>query len=291
MKVSGFSFIRNAVQFDYPIVEAIQSVLPLCDEFVVALGQCEDGTLELLQSISSPKLKIIHTVWDDSLREGGRVLAEETNKAFKEIQKDSDWCIYIQGDEVLHEKYHPTVKEAMEENLHNLQIDGLLFKYLHFYGSYDYVGTSSRWYRHEIRVVRNHPSIYSFRDAQGFRKGDNKMLVVKPIDATIYHYGWVKPPSSMQAKQKSFQKLWHSDGWVEKHVAKAEEFDYSGIDRLARFLGDHPKVMEDRIRQANWDFDFDLSKNTLTLKERTKEWIRDNLGLDFNYKNYILAKK
>jgi len=176
MKVSGFSFIRNAVEFDYPIVEAIQSVLPICDEFVVALGLCEDGTLELLQSISSPKLKIIHTTWDEGLREGGRVLAEETNKAFRAIQKESDWCFYIQGDEVLHEKYHDTVKKAMEENLHDRKIDGLLFKYLHFYGSYDYVGTSSRWYRHEIRVVRNNPSIYSFRDAQGFRMGNNKML-------------------------------------------------------------------------------------------------------------------
>ncbi len=107
MKVSGFSFIRNAIQYDYPIVEAIQSILPLCDEFVIAVGRSEDQTLSLIQSIQSDKIRIIETVWDDSLREGGRVLAVETDKALAAIAPDSDWAFYIQGDEVVHEKYLP----------------------------------------------------------------------------------------------------------------------------------------------------------------------------------------
>ena len=68
MKVTGFSFIRNGVKFDFPIVEAIKSILPICDEFVVAVGKSEDDTLGLIQSIGSPKIKIIETVWDESLR-------------------------------------------------------------------------------------------------------------------------------------------------------------------------------------------------------------------------------
>jgi hypothetical protein len=291
MKVCGFSFIRNAVLYDYPIVEAIQSVLPLCDLFVLAVGNCDDDTQGLLEALPSEKIQIIHTVWDDTLREGGKVLAEETNKAFRAIPSDFDWCFYIQGDEVLHEKYHDTVIKAMQENLNKKHIDGLLFKYLHFYGSFDYVATSSRWYKNEIRIIRNNPSFYSFRDAQGFRKNKNNMLVVKPIDAFIYHYGWVKPPTSMQAKQQTFQRLWHSDDWVEKNVAKRDAFDYSGIDRLTRFEGDHPAVMKERIRRANWQFDYDLSKNTLTVKEFCKELALRYFGLDFNYKNYILDKE
>lgn len=101
MKVSGFTFVRNAIKFDYPIVEAIGSILPLCDEVIVAVGKSEDNTLELIRSINDPKIKIIETIWDDTLREGGRVLAEETNKAFDAIDSKSDWCFYIQGDEVI----------------------------------------------------------------------------------------------------------------------------------------------------------------------------------------------
>ena len=102
MKVSGFTFIRNGIKYDYPIVEAIKSILPICDEFIVAVGNSEDDTLKLIQNISNEKIKIIETVWDDSQRENGTVLALETDKAFKNISKDTDWCFYIQGDEVIH---------------------------------------------------------------------------------------------------------------------------------------------------------------------------------------------
>ncbi|MDG1841447.1 MAG: glycosyltransferase family 2 protein, partial [Crocinitomicaceae bacterium] len=174
MKVCGFTFIRNALKYDYPILEAIYSILPLCDEFVVAVGNSEDETLKLIQNIASEKIKIFETKWDDTQREGGKVLAIETDKAFKAISKDADWCFYIQGDEVIHEKYLPAIKQGMEKNQHQDHVDGLLFKYLHFYGSYDYIGDSSKWYSHEIRVVKNNPKIYSFKDAQGFRKNENE---------------------------------------------------------------------------------------------------------------------
>lgn len=287
MKVSGFTFIRNAIQLDYPIVEAIQSILPICDEVVVAVGNSDDATMALIEGIAPDKIKIVPTVWDDSLREGGKVLADETNKAFAAIAKDSDWAFYIQGDEVIHEKYLPVVQQAMETNLNNKAVDGLLFNYTHFYGSYDYIGSSSKWYRHEIRVVRNDQSIYSYRDAQGFRKGDNQKLNVKAIDAVIYHYGWVKAPEAMQRKQESFHKLWHDDQWMEKHVAKVEAFDYlSHINQLQVFEGSHPRVMQKRIAAKNWQFEYDISFNKRNLKERFKSFLRKYLNIDIGYKNY-----
>ena len=73
MKVSGFTFVRNAVKYDYPVKEAISSVLPLCDEFIVCLGHSDDETEALVRSLKSDKIRIIPSVWDDSLREGGRV--------------------------------------------------------------------------------------------------------------------------------------------------------------------------------------------------------------------------
>ncbi len=286
MKVTGFSFIKNALIYDYPIVEAIQSILPVCDNFIVAVGKSDDKTLELIQNIDKKKVKIVETVWDDSLREGGRVLAEETNKAFQAIPDDSDWAFYIQGDEVVHEKYLPVIKSAMEKYQHNKEVEGLLFKYLHFYGSFDYVGASPRWYSHEIRVVRNNKSIYSFRDAQGFRIGDNQKLKVKPIDAYVYHYGWVKPPESMQKKQEEFNKLWHDDNWVDKNVAKVAEFDYSTVDFLELFKGDHPQVMQERIQSKNWKFDHDISINRMSFKNKLKYFLRKYLNINIGYKNY-----
>lgn len=289
MKVTGFSFVRNAIKFDYPIVEAINSILPICDDFIIAVGNSDDNTLELIKSINSPKIKIIETVWDDSLREGGRVLAVETDKAFQAIPSDSDWAFYIQGDEVVHEKYLNTIYNEMLRWKDDEYVDGLLFNYKHFFGSYDYVGVSTKWYRNEIRVIRNNKKIYSYRDAQGFRKNINEKLNVKPIDAYIYHYGWVKHPRSMQSKFESNNRLYFDDRWIENHVAKKEEFDYSGIDALSLFEEKHPQVMENRIRKKNWKFDYDLSTNKLSIKHRFKIFANRYLGLNIGYKNYKIV--
>jgi hypothetical protein len=290
MKVSGFSFIRNAVKYDYPIVEAITSILPLCDEFVIMLGNSDDNTRQLLESISSPKLKIIDSIWDDSLREGGRVLAAETNKAFHHISSDSEWCFYIQGDEIIHEKYLPVIQEAMKNYLNDLRIEGLLFNYLHFYGSYDYVGDSTRWYRKEVRIIRNDKSIYSFRDAQGFQK-QGRPLRVAPVNAFVYHYGWVKPPGKQQEKQRYFHKLWHDDKWIKAHAIVNQEFDYSKIDSLSLFKETHPEVMKKRIAEKNWTFQFDPSRKNLSLKSKLKLVVEQYTGWrPGEYKNYKIIK-
>jgi hypothetical protein len=287
MKVTGFTFIKNAIKYDYPIVEAIQSVLPLCDDFVVAVGKSDDDTLALIQSISPDKIKIIETVWDETKRVGGQVLAIETDKAFQAITSDSDWAFYIQGDEVIHEKYHAVIKENMLKYKEDQTVDGLLFKYLHFYGSYDYVVVSSNFYKHEIRVIKNNKKIYSYRDAQGFRKNNNEKLQVKLIDAYVYHYGWVKEPKAMQEKQKTFQKLWHDDEWVEQNVVKSEEFDYeSHISELAKFTESHPLIMRPRIEKKSWKFEHDISFNRRKLKDYFKAFLLKGFGIDLNYKNY-----
>jgi hypothetical protein len=290
MKISGFTFIRNAIKYDYPVLESIQSILPLCDEFIVAVGQSDDATLSLVESINSPKIRIIHTTWDDSLREGGRVLALETDKAFRAIASDSNWAFYIQADEIVHEKYLDTINNAMQHWKDDPKVDGLLFKYQHFYGSYDYVGESSNWYRREIRVIRNDRSIYSYRDAQGFRKGDNEKLRVKLIDAEIYHYGWVKHPAVMQKKQETFHKLWHNDQWVEKNIPATAEFDYTEVDALRLFTGTHPQTMFARIDQKNWTFEHDISKHNYSTKELLKKWVREYTGWYIGeYRNYRLV--
>lgn len=290
MKVTGFSFIKNAQKYDFPIVEAIESILPVCDDFVVAVGESDDGTLDLIEGIAPDKIKIVSTQWDESLREGGRILAVETDKALAGVPEDSDWAFYIQGDEVMHEKYLETIYNGMLNYKDDPRVDGLLFKYLHFYGSYDYVGTSSNWYKHEIRAIKNNKSIYSYRDAQGFRKGNNEKLWVQPIDAYVYHYGWVKEPEIMQRKRVNNSKYWHDDKWVEEHIRPTETFQYGhNVNELKLFSGTHPEVMKKRIEAKNWKFDYDISRNRKSLKDKSKAFFKKYLGLDFSYKNYRIA--
>lgn len=287
MKITGFTFIRNAVKFDYPVVEAINSILPVCNDFVVAVGNSDDNTSELIQNIDKQKISIIDTVWDDSpeMKKGGKVFALETNKAFHAVPDDSDWAFYIQGDEAIHEKYLGIIYSAMERWKDDDRVDGLLFNYLHFYGSYDYVGTSPMWYRNEIRVIKNNKEIYSFRDAQGFRKSKNKKLNVIPIDAYIYHYGWVKEPGVMMDKVKNTSKFYQNEKKYKKIISD-KDFDYSRIDALSLFTESHPRLMQERINQKNWSFEHDIAFNRLSLRYRAKIFLKDHLGVNTFYENY-----
>jgi glycosyltransferase involved in cell wall biosynthesis len=292
MKVVGFSFIRNAVTFQYPIVEAIRSILPLCDEVVVAVGRSTDNTRALVEAIS-PKVRIIDTEWDDSLKEGGRVLAVETDKAYRAIPADTDWCIYIQGDEVLHEDGYDAIKKAMERWKDDKRVDGLLLKYRHFFGSYDYIGAEGHWYRHEIRVVRRRDDIYSYRDAQGFRKGGNQKLRVKPVDAYIHHYGWVQDPKVMKAKFNVKDIINHgAEGTIDavndvSNIVVPEGYAFSLVNSLAHYNGKHPAVMQERIAKMDWRFHWDMSRNKLRFKDKFKNFMERWTGWrPFTYKNY-----
>jgi hypothetical protein len=288
VNICGFTFVKNAVKLDFPLVESILSALPLCEKFVIALGDSNDGTRELIENIGNSKIHIIDSVWDESQKTGGRVYALETDKAFQAIGSEYDWCLYIQADEVLHEKDYPAIRDTITKWNSHKDVDGFLFKYFHFYGTFDYVGNSRKWYRNEIRIIRNDKSIHSYRDAQGFRKQGRKLSVV-PIDATIYHYGWVRPPALMKQKNDTVKK-YYSGEIIE---FDSFEFDYeNSFDALTKFKGTHPEVMKERIHSKNWEINIDTRKIQMKFKYKILYYIEKYFGVRlFEYRNYKINPK
>ncbi|MFA9205957.1 MAG: hypothetical protein ACEQR6_04685 [Burkholderiaceae bacterium] len=291
MKIAGFTIIKNAVTNDFPIVEAIGSILPVVDEMIVLMGDSSDETTALIEAIGDPKIKIHHSVWNKNLRKGGAVLADETDKAFALVGDEYTWAFYIQGDEVVHEKYHATIRAACEKYASDTEVQGLLFKYKHFYGTYDYVGDSRKWYANEIRIIRNNKAISAYRDAQGFRIGRTK-LPVACVDASIYHYGWVKSPAQMRKKLKESSVYWNDDTAMEKIKLSPEDYDFTGFDSLEKFTGTHPRVMVDRIQKKNWVIDVDLSQKKFSFKNKCLYYFEKFTGIrPFDFKNYKIIRK
>ena len=290
MKVSGFTFVRNAINLYYPIVEAITSVLPICDEFMVAAGDSEDGTTELIRSIGDPKIKIIETVWDPVYFVRGAINAQQTNVALE--QCTGDWAFYLQADEVVHEKYLPRVMEKMTRYLDAPKVEGFLFDYRHFYGDYDHYQIAHNWYPKEIRIVRNGIEVQSWGSAQSFRRNGKKLKVVHS-EAEIYHYGWVRPPKKMTQKQIALASLHHDSEWVKKRYPdERREYNFGRLRTLGRFVGSHPKVMQKRIAEKNWEIS--PTKSSQERQDRLSirilsflenKILRRRLG---GYKNYIL---
>jgi len=292
MKVSGITIIRNALINDYPIVEAIKSILPMVDAMIVAVGDCQDDTENLIRAIGSEKIIIVHSTWDMSMRKGGVILAAETNKVLQHVSADTDWIFYIQGDEVIHEKYQPAIIDGMKKYLHDKAVEGLLFRYVHFYGTYDYVGDSRKWYNCETRIIRNNRGIYSYRDAQGFRKEGDQKLNVARLDAAVYHYGWVKHPRDMKIKQKQVAPFWDdNDASVNNLLAEEDFFDYSQFDALTLFKDTHPEVMKERIARKNWHVELDIRKKKMKFKYRILHVIEKITGKRlFTFSNHRIIR-
>ncbi len=317
MKISGFTMGKNVSKLYYPMKASIQSILPIVDEFIVVLGDSDpdDTTREEIQSIGDPKIKIIDTVWDIEKYPRGMEHAHQTDIA--KSYCTGDWLFYLQADEVVHEKDLPVIKARCEELLHKKEVEGLLFNYIHFWGDYWHYHNSHGWYRKEIRIIRNDPDIHSWESAQSFRripgfdhlnyrqqKGTYKLKVAQ-VDASIYHYGWVRPPSYMKSKIKAFKTNHQGKARIEELERSKKDyfaFDYGVVGKLPVFKGTHPAVMNEWITKFNWGDQLQYSgkpnRNRLPHKHekfryRLATWIEKNLlfGKPIGeFRNYILLK-
>jgi glycosyltransferase involved in cell wall biosynthesis len=255
MKVSGFSICRNAVKFDYPIVEVIRSALPIVDEFVVNVGQSNDQTLDVIRSIGSEKVRIVESQWDDSMKKDGLLFSYETNKALARCS--GDWALYLQADEVLHERDYDRLLRGLRDNLSNPTVLGFTFRYLHFYG--DYYSCNPWFYHRAVRIIRHDGQIESCGDAVGFwLKADQGYLQtahrdrVCPSGGTIYHYGWVKAPKVLLEKFRYQVARHHGDtpGAEQAALLAKDEYEFVDYHIMRNFSGTHPRVMTGRINRT-----------------------------------------
>lgn len=309
--ISGFSMAKNADKLGYPVKEAVLSILPLVDEFIFALGDCDsdDKTRELLESIDSDKLTIIDTVWDLEKYPRGMEHAHQSDIAKEHCS--GDWLFYVQADEIVHEDDLPLIRKRCGELLDDREVEDLLFRYKHFWGDYEHYHFSHNWYKDEIRIIRNDPDIHSWESAQSFRripdfdglsyrqqKGTYKLKVAR-VNAYIYHYGWVRPPHIMRTKSRVFTRIHHGEQKVKDLEKKNHfDFDYGDLSKLRVFKGAHPEVMQDRIKQFDWG---DQLKNVNPKRARFKHekirykfvtFLENNIFHRpvFDFGNFILLK-
>jgi len=287
MKVSGFTFIKNAEMLGYPFIESIQSVLPIVDEFVIAVGESDDNTLEIIKSIKDDKIRIIETQWNESMQDRGYVYAQQ--KMTAQFSCTGDWAFYLEGDEVLHEKDLDTIRNTMERHLDNPEVEALYFDYYHFYGKPNQVGIAG--YKRAPRIIRNTIRNYS-PDGLFFVVMDKNKKGRYPKAAHagchIYHYGHVRKVERNNEKIKQVGKYW---GDEEPNTFST----YGNIDlaEIRPFTGSHPKIVQDWLR-TEAELEFEQNPNyKVTLKDkkhRIRFWLDEKLGWDISKKHYFEAK-
>jgi len=310
---------KNAHKLYYPMRYAIESILPIVDEFVVVLGDSDgdDETRREIEKIQSDKVRIIDTVWDIEKYPRGMEHAHQTDIAME--QCSGDWLFYLQSDEVVHEKFLPVIKESCLKYIEDNAVEGLLFKYRHFWGDYEHIQDTHCWYRKEIRIVRNSPDIHSWESAQSFRRipgfddlnyrqqENTHKLKVAEIEAYIYHYGWVRPPIVMQNKIKAFSMNHKGRESVEKQIREKmydNIFDFGNLGKLTFFKDSHPAVLKPWIEQFDWKDQLRFSGPARSMnpvknkhdksRYRIVSWLEKNLFFGHRlgeFKNYIIVRK
>ena len=263
MKLSGFTFLRNAVRLDYPAVESIRSILPICDEFIVNIGPDDDGTVALIKSIGDPKIKIVRSQWNPNLTTGGYIYAQQTNIAL--FNCSGRWAFYLQSDEVVHEADLPRIVAAVDRYDNDDRVEGLALDELTFWGDYNTIINVFPWrYSRRCWVVKPHRFVLSRGDAAGFTvhpkyKERGHRIRVVDTGARVYHYSFVKSQRALAEKYKTVFGYW-KETFAPADVERVTDDLYdSWFPRrfVGAYDGVHPAVMADRIARHPLRMDLD----------------------------------
>ncbi len=265
MMISAFTIIKNAIKFDYPIVESVDSLLPFVDEYIINIGKSDDRTRELLKKKfgQEPKVKMFDSNWEDS-SQGTKFFSSQTNLALERCS--GDWVFYLQADECIHELNGPKLKDWAERaEAENAQ--GVTFKYFHFEKNFHLLrptytdGGDS--YDKEIRFFKNDGRLVSFGDGQSFAFTEDLMDARGPQPALhrperfvdspmhIYHYGYVKDPKRLLEKKKHLSDFYNVSEPSRQEKIEENDGKYVYREKLTTFLGSHPAVMTKRINEFN----------------------------------------
>jgi hypothetical protein len=285
MKVSAFTFIKNGQILGYPFLQSIQSILPIVDEFVINVGKSEDNTLEIIKSISSPKIRIIESKWNDSMQDRGYVYGQQ--KMIAQYNCTGDWAFYIEGDEVYHENDLEQIRKSMEIHLNDSNVEALVFDFMHFYGNANSFLNSPGWYRSEARIIKN--SIRSYAPDGLFwvvldsnKKG--RYPRAKSAGVTCYHYGWARSEDQMNLKSSKVQKYWGGE---------PVKIDYTQMDQtiIQEFQGSHPEIMKDWLSKDDGLYIVDSSYKPTRkqIKHRLMIKLEKLFGLELSKKHYKLV--
>jgi hypothetical protein len=291
MKVSGFTFLRNGQKLGYPFVASIRSILPVVDEFVIALGPCSDDTEKRIRDLGDPKIRIIPTTWNERIRSDysvkGYVYGQQKSIAL--FNCTGDWAFYLEADEVLHENDLPKIRGAMEKHLNDERVEALAFDYLHFYGNKNTIAWSPGWYRSEVRIIRNTIPAWS-SEALFFNVLESHKQSRYPraahTGATIYHYGWVRTEEQMNQRRAEVRKYWSDQPPAEKKFANVDPAT------LRRFTGTHPQVIQPLLPEAEGIFQTNPNYRLTSReqKHRWMMWLEKRFGFRFNKRHYRLVR-
>lgn len=247
MTLGGNICIRNGFELDYCWREAIQSLLPVCDEVVVCDGGSTDGTREHIVEWAErePKIKLVDYPWPNP-KGDIKFWTDWLNFAREHIK--CDFQIQLDADEVLSENSYDWIKSykhCTEAGKH----ESLWCKRWNFWRD----AQSLIPYGHCLsnRVCRIAPQGVWLPSDGADERGWRATALAQDSGIEIFHYGFIRKRESFFKKARALQEMFFNS--YDPRLEEVEKVDGNWMvnisevewtTQLVPFEGKHPMIME-----------------------------------------------
>lgn len=251
MTLGGNVCIRNGSLLDYCWREAVNSLLPICDEVVICDCDSGDGTRQQIDywAMREPKITPVNFPWTDP-KATDQWYPEWINYARQHLS--TDMHIHLDGDEVLHEADYEKIQRASESS------SILFFNRLNFWTDPKHLipegvclGT---------KVLRMAPANRPIPSDYPYGPAEDTVRAATESSIRVFHYGFLRRREAFFKKAREVQRIWTNSYDPRLEAAEKTEGDWSktpGItgweDRLVDYHGDHPSVIHDWLKARGYD--------------------------------------
>lgn len=218
MTLGGCTFIYNGLKFDYCFRETIQCLKDLCDEVVICAIPSDDGTIEAIRPLLDAKTKLIivdEELWNAT--HGKERLSYFSNIAIANLT--TDYTIYIQGDEVLHQDSFKAIREAIETGKNGFMCSRLNL-WRDPYSMLKVEGNRNPCSPQVIRLAKR--QYRCIGDAESLNAQASFDYV---NDILIYHAGFVRKREVMKSKVQWMQTKVFDMAEYDKRLDAHEQFE------------------------------------------------------------------
>lgn len=215
IQLSGFTFLRNALELGYPWVEACMSVLPLCDEFVIGVAtDSTDDTAKWVKKVQQrwpEKIRIYEFQWPSITATGTSIGTVQTDV----LRQCKGWYRWlIQADEIYAPETLPVVQQLVKE----AKYEAYGFPFQHIQSNFQQIiPLHTAAYTRAVRLVRNIDRIIAEHDGWSLLGYQSLYNVdTKPISHVGYEF-----IENIVAKWANHAKLYAD---LEEYQALAQEW-------------------------------------------------------------------
>ena len=256
MTLSGIVPLRNGFSLDYCFRECIQSLLPVCEEVVVADGDSTDGTREVIDEWArrEAKLTIVRYPWPNPK---GDIDFFVKWIQFVRESAHHPFVFQLDADEVLSDHSYEWIEHIKRTYPEHAQVSFKCDRY-NFWFDHRHMIPHGVCLSH--RVIRLAPqNVWLPSDGPHVNGAACiGMSVDSPIQ--IFHYGFLRTREGFFRKAHDLQTMFFDS--YDPRLAKAESVPgnwmekIEGVEwtsRLLRFDGDHPSVAKEWLRTRGYE--------------------------------------